>query len=265
MQCYNLQWSLPPSNSCYFRPNTSLSILCHKCLQQSCDYLQAVITISFAFHKFQTQPSYSRGMLHKCYDNCFVCSVHNNAANSHPWCRSAHTCLIDPDINDTSRIVTVCLRPTPTDNLPILAYIHLADLCHNEATLSLGRRAIECTCTARITNGMRLGEQTHKTPHFHSQHRHPPSRYDLPKKSLGLAQPPSHQCRTFPFLLVQMGYGLLCGLWMWRRRTNRRPCCPRMSNPSISSWTARPYGSGRWDNRMAAQHLPRNLARPSCG
>jgi len=139
--------------------------------------------------------------------------VHSTAEYCAPvWCRSAHTCLIDPDINDTSRIVTVCLRPTPTDNLPILAYIHLADLCHNEATLSLGRRAIECTCTARITNGMRLGEQTHKTPHFHSQHRHPPSRYDLPKKSLGLAQPPSHQCRTFPFLLVQMGYGLLCGL-----------------------------------------------------
>jgi len=70
--------------------------------------------------------------------------VHSTAEYCAPvWCRSAHTCLIDPDINDTSRIVTVCLRPTPTDNLPILAYIHLVDLCHNEATLSLGRRAME--------------------------------------------------------------------------------------------------------------------------
>ena len=49
------------------------------------------------------------------------------------------------------------------------------------------------------------------------------------------------------------------------RRTNRRPCCPPMSNPSISSWTAWPDGSGRWDNRMAAQHLPRDLMRPSSG
>ena len=44
-----------------------------------------------------------------------------------------------------------------------------------------------------------------------------------------------------------------------------RPCCPPMSNPSISSWTARLDGSGRWDNRLAAQHLSRNLARPSSG
>jgi len=35
-----------------------------------------------------------------------------------------------------------------------------------------------------------------------------------PKNSLGLAKPPPHRCRTFPILLVQMGYGLLCGLWV---------------------------------------------------
>ena len=77
-------------------------------------------------------------------------------------------------------------------------------------------------------------------------------------------QPP-HRCRTFPLLPVQMGYGFLCGLWVWRRRTNRRPCSPPMSNPSTSLWTAWPDGSGRWDNRMAAQHLPRDLVRPSSG
>ena len=42
-----------------------------------------------------------------------------------------------------------------------------------------------------------------------------------------------HRCRTFPLLLVQMGYGLLCGLWVWRRRTNRRPC--RLSSSSVQS------------------------------
>jgi len=38
-----------------------------------------------------------------------------------------------------------------------------------------------------------------------------------------------------------------------------------MSNPSTSAW---PDGSGRLDNRMAAncaQHLPRDLLRPSSG
>jgi len=59
------------------------------------------------------------------------------------WCRSAHTHLIDPTINDALRIVTGCLRPTPAENLPILAGIQPAELCRRGATLSLGRRALE--------------------------------------------------------------------------------------------------------------------------
>jgi len=38
-----------------------------------------------------------------------------------------------------------------------------------------------------------------------------------------------------------------------------------MSNSSTPSWTALPDYSRRWDNRMAAQHLPRDLVRPSSG
>jgi len=49
-------------------------------------------------------------------------------------------------------------------------------------------------------------------------------------------------------------------LWVWHR-TNCRPCCLPMSNPSTSQWTAPP---GR-DNRMAAQHLPQDLVLPSSG
>jgi len=41
------------------------------------------------------------------------------------------------------RIVTGCLRPTPADNLPILAGIQPAELRHTGATLSLARRAME--------------------------------------------------------------------------------------------------------------------------
>jgi len=70
--------------------------------------------------------------------------VHSTAKYCAPvWCRSAHTRLIDPVINDALRIVTVCLRPTPADNLPILADIQPAELRRNGATLSPARRAME--------------------------------------------------------------------------------------------------------------------------
>ena len=44
------------------------------------------------------------------------------------WCRSAHTRLIDKPINDALRIVTGCLRPTPTDNLYVLEGIQPSEL-----------------------------------------------------------------------------------------------------------------------------------------
>ena len=208
--------------------------------------------------------------------------VHSTAEYCPPvWCCSVHTCLIDPTINDALRFVTGCLRPTQADNLPILAGIQPAELRRSGATLSLGRRLDTCSTlrspvhrvqmhgasnldthlcpphsnssvflttttyvrrSGRIINGM---PTTPQDSAFNSRHRYPPSRNDVPKKSLGLAQPPSHRCRTFPPLFVQMGYGGLCSLWVWRRRTNRRPCCPPMSNPSTSSWTVWPDGSGR--------------------
>jgi len=46
--------------------------------------------------------------------------VHPTAEYCAPaWCRSAHTHLIDPAINDVLRNVTGCLRPAPADNLLI--------------------------------------------------------------------------------------------------------------------------------------------------
>ena len=56
------------------------------------------------------------------------------------WCCSAHTRLINSVLNDTLRIVTGCLRPTPTDYLPVLAGIQLAELRRLGATLSLAYR-----------------------------------------------------------------------------------------------------------------------------
>ena len=56
------------------------------------------------------------------------------------WCRSANTRLIDSVLNDALRIVTGCLRPTPTDHLLVLSGIQPAELCRMGATLSLAYR-----------------------------------------------------------------------------------------------------------------------------
>jgi len=111
----------------------------------------------------------------------------------------------------------------------------------------------------------RVRGQHYETPYFPHRQWHPPSGMALPRTAwvrLNRLRSP-HRCPTFPLLLVQMGYGPFCGLIVWRRRTNRRPCCPPMSNPSTSPWTARPDSSRWWDNRMATQHLPRDLVPPS--
>ena len=64
--------------------------------------------------------------------------VYSTAEYCEPvWCRNAHTRLIDNALNDALRIVTGCLRPTPTDHLPILPGIQSAELRGLGATLSL--------------------------------------------------------------------------------------------------------------------------------
>ena len=56
------------------------------------------------------------------------------------WCCSAHTHLNESVLNDTLRIVTGCLRPTPTDHLHVLSGIQPAELRQMGATLSLAYR-----------------------------------------------------------------------------------------------------------------------------
>ena len=70
-----------------------------------------------------------------------LCLVYSTAEYCAPvWCCSAHSRLIDSVLNDTLRIVTGCLRPTPTDHLSILSGIQLAELRRLGATLSLANR-----------------------------------------------------------------------------------------------------------------------------
>ena len=50
------------------------------------------------------------------------------------WCRSTHTRKLDCALNDTLRLITGCLRPTPTDLLPFLAGIAPPRLCRENLT-----------------------------------------------------------------------------------------------------------------------------------
>ena len=59
------------------------------------------------------------------------------------WSRSAHTHLLDRSINGALRMVTGCLKPTPTEYLPVLSGIHPAELRHKAATLSLTSQSLE--------------------------------------------------------------------------------------------------------------------------
>ena len=58
------------------------------------------------------------------------------------WCRSTPTRLIGSILDDALRIVTGCLRPTPKEDLPVLAGIQPAELRRLGATLFLANRAI---------------------------------------------------------------------------------------------------------------------------
>ena len=51
------------------------------------------------------------------------------------WCCSADTRFIDSVLNDALRIVNECLRPTPTNHLPILSGIQPAELRRMRTTL----------------------------------------------------------------------------------------------------------------------------------
>ena len=76
------------------------------------------------------------------------------------WYHSTHTRLIDSILNDALRIVTECLRPTPTEpteDLPVLTGIQPAELRRLEATLSLADRAIHEP--DHVLHGQLVGKQ----------------------------------------------------------------------------------------------------------
>ena len=59
------------------------------------------------------------------------------------WCRSSHTRHVDVGLNASLRTITGCLRPTPVDQLPVLAEIDPPAMMREAASLVLGRRVCQ--------------------------------------------------------------------------------------------------------------------------
>ena len=118
---------------------------------------------------------------------------------------------------------------------------------HQQKCAALGGSPMECGVVS----------QHCEIPYFHPRHRNPTSWNGPSKNSVDPAEPPPHQCRTFPLLFAQMWYGpyAACKCGVEEQTVDHVVLqCP-IYRPPQSSWTARPDGSGRWDDPMAAQHL----------
>ena len=74
-----------------------------------------------------------------------------------PQLGSTHTCLIDSILYNALRIVTGCLRPTPTEDLPVLAGIQPAKLRRLGATLFFANHAIHDP--DHVLHGQLFGKQ----------------------------------------------------------------------------------------------------------
>ena len=93
------------------------------------------------------------------------------------WCRSTHTCLIDSILNDALRIITGCLRPTPTEDLPVLAAIQPAELRRLGTTLSLANHAIHDP--DHVLHGQLVGHQNAHLGRLRSRHPFVPTAWKL--------------------------------------------------------------------------------------
>ena len=69
--------------------------------------------------------------------------VYSAAEYSTPaWCRSKHTRKLDVVLNDTMRIITRCLKPTPIEYLPVLAGIPPPHLRREELTHKFANKVV---------------------------------------------------------------------------------------------------------------------------
>ena len=89
------------------------------------------------------------------------------------WCRSAHASKVDVALNDTMRIITGCLRPTPADLPPVLSGIAPARLRRVNLTSRLVQKAeldVGLPLNQLVLESQRLGCQRLPSRHPFSRH-----------------------------------------------------------------------------------------------
>ncbi len=100
--------------------------------------------------------------------------VYSAAEYSSPaWCRRSHIKKLDVTLNDTMRLFTGCLRPTPTELLPVLSGIAPAPLRREHHTHTLVTKAL--TSQSHLLHDLveqsnLLGPQRLKSHHPFSRH-----------------------------------------------------------------------------------------------
>jgi len=94
------------------------------------------------------------------------------------WCRSKHTRLVEKPIHNALRLVIGCLRPTPIDNLFVLAGITPTELRQIIVKLSLARRAMD---PEHLLHDQLLFTPTTQQREFKSRHPFVPAALELLK------------------------------------------------------------------------------------
>ena len=103
----------------------------------------------------------------------------------------------------------------------------------------------------------------HPTSPLHLQHRHPSFRYASPETFLGAAKPSTHWCWAIRLIPAQLGNGSICGMRLWRWKSNSRACNSSLSPVLSTSWDNCIGTFGWWHNHLATWILPGHLKR-SC-
>ena len=85
------------------------------------------------------------------------------------WCRSDHTHRLDAALNNGIRLVSGCIRSTPTFMLPVVSKILPPDIRRNKQCLALSRRA-EADDQHALHNIITPGQKRLQPSHPFSEH-----------------------------------------------------------------------------------------------
>ena len=177
--------------------------------------------------------------------------------------------------------MTGCLRPSPADNFPVLAGIQTSELCRKGTLLSPVRRAMG---PGHLLHSAQIRSQEVNAVHPKSRHPFVPTARKLISSSddnnrrgapgwspieWGVVE----GNYEIPYYHLRHQYPLSCNGPTKNRvlRLNRlltgvgrfRSCVHKWYSAACECGVEECMAWKKWDNRMAAQYLPRDLVQPS--